>query len=167
VRLMIDLEEGDAIVEVFVHRPGRKLLVASRQGNGFVVAEDEVLASTRKGKQIMIITPPDAAVACVPAEGDSVAVLGENRKLIVFPLAEVNELARGRGVRLQRYREGGLADIQVFDGQKGVTWADSGGKTRVLADLAGFRGARAGAGQSLPKGVIRGGRFGVWPFEER
>ncbi len=167
LRLMIDLEEGDAIIEAFVHRPGRKLLVASRQGNGFIVAEDEVLASTRKGKQVMIVTPPDAAVACVPAEGDSVAVLGENRKLIVFPLAEVNELARGRGVRLQRYREGGLADVQVFDGQKGVIWADNAGKTRVLADLAGFRGARAGAGQSLPKGVIRGGRFGVWPFEER
>ncbi len=167
LRLMIDVEESDTIVEVFVHRPGRKLLVVSRQGNGFVVGEDEVLASTRKGRQVMIVTPPDAAVTCVPAEGDSVAVLGENRKLLVFPLAEVNELARGRGVRLQRYRDGGLADVQVFESGSGVQWVDGAGKARTLTDLSGFRGNRAGAGQSLPKGIISAGKFGLWPFEAR
>jgi topoisomerase-4 subunit A len=114
VRLMVDLEEASDIVELFVHRPGRKLLVASKAGNGFIVAEDEVVAQTRKGKQIMTITAPDKAIACVAAEGDMVATLGANRKMLIFPLKEVNELARGRGVRLQRLRESGLADVTVF-----------------------------------------------------
>jgi topoisomerase IV subunit A len=160
VRLMIDLEESSDIVDLFVHRPGRKLLIASKAGNGFVVAEDEVVAQTRKGKQVMMVTAPDLAVACVAAEGDSVACLAENRKLLIFPLEEVNELARGRGVRLQKLRDGGLADITVFRAAEGLRWQE-GPRVRTMAEFAEWQGRRAQAGASAPKGFPRNSRFGM------
>ena len=160
VRLMIDLEETSDIVDLFVHRPGRKLLIASKAGNGFVVAEDEVVAQTRKGKQIMTVSPPDLAVACVAADGDSVACLGENRKLLIFPLEEVNELSRGRGVRLQKLRDGGLADVTVFRAAEGLRWQE-GPRVRTMAEFAEWQGRRAQAGTSAPKGFPRNSRFGM------
>jgi topoisomerase IV subunit A len=120
VRLMIDLDETGEILEGFVHKPGRKLLVASNIGNGFIVPEEEVVAQTRKGKQILNLAEGERAALCRPAIGDRVAVLGDNRRLLIFPLAELNEMTRGRGVRLQKYREGGLADVQVFDSAGGL-----------------------------------------------
>ena len=150
VRLMIDLDEADDILEGFVHKPGRKLLVASSIGNGFIVAEDEVVAQTRKGKQILNLSEGERAALCRPAGGDSVAVLGENRRLLVFPLSEVNEMTRGRGVRLQKYKDGGLADVQVFDSAAGLRLGDGSGKQshrnrawRIpgLARAGGHRGA--------------------------
>ncbi len=164
VRLMIDLDEADDILEIFTHQPGRKLLIASRQGNGFIVTEDEVVAFTRKGKQVLNVEAPDRAAVCVPAIGDSVAVVGENRKLLIFPLAELNEMTRGRGIRLQKYKQGGLADVQVFTQANGLIWADSAGRTRVFTEFAEYQGARAAAGQSVPKGFPRDGRFGLAPF---
>ncbi|MGB0086335.1 MAG: DNA topoisomerase IV subunit A [Rhodomicrobiaceae bacterium] len=163
VRLMIDLEEASGIVELFVHRPGRKLLVASKAGNGFIIAEDEVVAQTRKGKQIMTVAPPDAAIACIAADGDSVATVGANRKMLVFRLDEVNELSRGRGVRLQKLRDGGLADVTVFRAEEGLRWQD-GPRVRTFAEFAPWQGKRAQAGAVVPKGFPRAGRFGITGF---
>ena len=142
-------------VEAWLHTPGRKLLVASTSGNGFVVPEDEMVAMTRKGKQVMNLTEPDETHACVPAEGDTVAVIGENRKMLVFPLEQVNEMTRGKGVRLQRYSEGGLSDIRVFRKADGLTWLDPAGRTFTLpyAELKEWIGERAQAGSKAPHGL--------------
>jgi topoisomerase-4 subunit A len=165
VRLMIDLEEADEILEGFVHKPGRKLLVASDAGNGFIVPEDEVVAQTRKGKQILNLSEGERAALCRPAEGDTVAVMGENRRLLVFPLAELNEMTRGRGVRLQKYKDGGLADAQVFDCASGLKLSDASGRVRTVTELADYRGARAQAGSTAPKGWPKANRFGWLGFE--
>jgi topoisomerase IV subunit A len=164
VRLMIDMEEDSEIVELFVHKPGRKLLIAAKSGNGFVVAEDEVVAQTRKGRQIMALPAQDKARACIACEGDTVAVVGDNRKLLIFPLAEVNELARGRGVRLQRYTDGGLADVTVFTAAIGLQWQE-GARIRTFTELAEWLGARAQAGRTVPKGFPRNNRFSVTRLE--
>ena len=160
VRLMIDIEEDSEIIELFVHKPGRKLLIAAKSGNGFIIAEDEVVAQTRKGRQIMTVADKDKACVCVACVGDSVAVVGDNRKLLVFPLAEVNELARGRGVRLQRYTDGGLADVTVFTAATGLQWMD-GARVRTFTDLAEWLGVRAQAGRTVPKGFPRSNRFSI------
>ena len=162
VRLMIDLEENHEIVDAFVHQPGRKLLVASTAANGFVVPEEEVVAMTRKGKQVLNITEPEEAVVCVAVEGDHVAVIGENRKLLVFPLADVNEMTRGKGVRLQKYKDGGISDVRVFKKSEGLTWLDGAGRTFTLAwsELKDWVGERAQAGQLAPKGFPRSNKFG-------
>ncbi len=162
LRLMVDLEENHDFVEAFVHQPGRKLLLASTAGYGFIVPEDEVIASTRKGKQVMNISEPDEARLAVPVEGDHVAVIGENRKLLVFPLDEVNEMARGKGVILQRYKDGGLWDARVFYRAQGLTWVDAANRTFTLewSELRDWIGTRAQAGRLAPKGFPRSGRFG-------
>ena len=162
VRLMVDLEENHDIVEFFVHQPERKLLVASTAGYGFVVPEDEVVASTRKGRQVLNVTEPDEARICVPAHGDMVATVGENRKLLVFTLGEVNEMGRGKGVILQRLKGSALADVRVFDGTEGLSWSDAAGRTFTLSleDLEFWYGLRAQAGKMVPKGFPRANRFG-------
>ncbi|MET0687733.1 MAG: DNA topoisomerase IV subunit A, partial [Methyloceanibacter sp.] len=132
-RLMIDIEEVADAVELFVHQPGRKLLVASTSGHGFIVPEDEVLAQTRKGKQVLNVPAGTEAVVCAPAEGDSIAVIGENRKLLLFPLEELPEMPRGKGVRLQRYKDGGLADAKAFDKKEGLTYIDSAKRSFTLS----------------------------------
>jgi topoisomerase IV subunit A len=161
VRLMADMEASDAIVALMVHEAGRKLLVASSDGYGFVVAEDDCIATTRKGKQVLNVKLPAEAQACavVAAEADHVAVVGENRKLLVFPLAELPGMARGRGVRLQKYRDGGLSDIKAFRLAEGLSWRDSSGRTWT-ADATEWVGARAQAGRLPPKGFPRSNRFG-------
>jgi topoisomerase-4 subunit A len=160
VRLMIDLEEDSEIIEVFVHKPGRKLLVASETGNGFVLSENEVVAQTRKGKQIMTVSSPDRAVACVSAEGDHVATVGANRKMLIFPLKDVNELARGRGVRLQMLRNSRLTDVTVFRLADGLRWQE-GPRVRTFTEIDPWVGKRAGAGAGVPKGFPRSTRFGL------
>ena len=139
VRLMVDLEENHAFVEIFVHQPGRKLLIAATSGHGFIVPEDEVVAMTRKGKQMMNVDEPAEACCCVPAEGDTVARIGENRKMLVFPLEEVNEMTRGKGTILQRFKDGGLSDVRVFAKKDGLTWLDSAGRA-LHAALVGAEG---------------------------
>ncbi|MFM1816625.1 MAG: hypothetical protein RLZ98_3320 [Pseudomonadota bacterium] len=165
VRLIVDLEENHAIVELFAHQPGRKLLVASSAGNGFIVPEDDVVASTRKGKQVLNVTEPDEALVCVPVEGDHVATIGENRKMLVFPLAEVNEMTRGKGVILQRFKDGSLSDVRTFAKADGLSWQDAAGRTFTLSwsELAEWRGQRAQAGKMCPKGFPRSNKFGS-PF---
>jgi topoisomerase-4 subunit A len=160
VRLMVDLEENHEIVEMFVHRPGRKLLVASSAGYGFVVAEDDVVAMTRKGKQVLNVSPPDEALVCAPVEGDMVAVIGENRKMLCFELKELNEMSRGRGVRLQRYKDGGMADAKVYTKADGLTWIDSSNRTWTVTELRDWTGTRAQAGRLPPKGFPKANHFG-------
>jgi len=162
IRLFSDLEQEADIVSVFRYQGGRKLIVASRQGRGFVAPEDECLANTRKGKQVLNVKPPDQARAVAPVEGDLVAAIGENRKMLIFPIAQVPEMTRGRGVRLQRYKDGGLSDIKTFEVEKGLNWADSAGRvfTQSLKELANWRGNRADAGRLAPKGFPKSNTFG-------
>lgn len=160
IRLMIDLEDNHEIVQMFVYQSERKLIVASAQGNGFVVSEDDVLATTRKGKQVLNVTEPDEAAVCAVADGDTVAVIGQNRKLLVFDLAEVNEMTRGRGVRLQKYKNTNLADVKVFYARDGLSWVDSAGRTRIVTDFEEWVGARAQAGRLPPKGFPKSNTFG-------
>ena len=161
LRLMVDVEEGQDFVDLFVFRPGEKRLIASNVGNGFVVADDELIANTRKGKQVLNVAGGEEAKLIVPAVGDTVAVIGENRKLLVFPLSQLAEMTRGKGVRLQRYKDGGLSDIKTFTLADGLTWQDSSGRTftRPKEELAEWLGDRAQAGRMAPKGFPRTGRF--------
>ncbi len=129
IRLMADLEEGADIIAVFPYKTGAKLLVAGTDGRGFVVPTDDVTANTRKGKQILNVDAGAKTVICAGAEGDHVAVVGQNRKLIVFPLTQVPEMTRGKGVRLQRYKDGGISDAKVFRLSEGLTWKDTAGRT--------------------------------------
>ncbi|HWA18549.1 MAG TPA: DNA topoisomerase IV subunit A [Devosia sp.] len=162
VRLMIDLEEGTDIVDLFVYRPGMKRLVASSAGNGFVVAEDELIANTRKGKQVLNVSGGEEAKLIVPAEGDTVAVIGENRKMIIFPANELPEMARGKGVRLQKYKDGGISDARLFNKADGLNWSDSSGRTfvKTMAELRDWVGERAQAGRQPPQGFPRNNKFG-------
>jgi topoisomerase-4 subunit A len=159
VRLMIDLPNDAGVAALFKHRPGRKLLVASTDGRGFLVDEDEVVAQTRAGKQVM--TPSDGAKlkACIAAEGDHVAVIGNNRKLLVFPVEQVPTLARGRGVTLQKYQGGSLSDVRVFSWAQGLSWS-LGDRTRTEADMTPWKGDRAQVGRLPPNGFPRENRFG-------
>jgi topoisomerase-4 subunit A len=158
VRLMIDLGNDREIVALFVHQPGRKLVVAARDGRGFVVAEDDVVAQTRTGKQVLNLAEGTAAAACAVVDGDHVAAVGENRKLIIFPLAELPEMARGRGVILQKYKDGGLSDVKTFKLSDGLTWS-IGERTRTETDLRAWRGKRAQAGRLPPTGFPKSNRF--------
>ena len=161
IRLFADLEQDADIVSVFRYQGGRKLMVASKSGRGFVVPEDECLGNTRKGKQVLNVKPPDAARAMTPVEGDLVAAIGENRKMVVFALDQVPEMTRGRGVRLQRHKDGGLSDLKVFEVEKGLSWIDSAGRVFNLSikELADWRGNRADAGRLAPKGFPKNNKF--------
>ncbi len=161
IRLFIELEQDADVVSVFRYQGGRKLIVASRQGRGFVVAEDECLANTRKGKQVLNVKAPDAARAVAPVEGELVAAIGENRKMLIFPIEQVPEMTRGRGVRLQRHKDGGLSDIKTFEVEKGLSWTDSAGRVFNLSlkELADWRGNRADAGRLAPKGFPKTNKF--------
>jgi topoisomerase-4 subunit A len=158
VRLLVELTTEDDIVDCHVHRDGAQFLVAARDGRGFVVKAEDLLAEKRTGKQVLNLEPGGRAALCVPAEGDLVAVIGDNRKLLVFPLEQVPVLARGRGVLLQAYRDGGLADAKVFRGAEGLSWW-LGDRVRVEQDVAPWRGQRAGAGRLPPNGFPRSNRF--------
>ncbi|MEJ6395636.1 DNA topoisomerase IV subunit A [Gymnodinialimonas sp. 2305UL16-5] len=161
LRLMVDLPNEVRIVDLFVHRPGVKRLMASSAGDGFVVAEEEILAQTRSGKQVLNVRGDVIAVACVAVgEGDNhVAVVGENRKLLVFALEELPEMARGKGVRLQRYKDGGLSDVRTFVLADGLSWLDPAGRTRTEMALAEWTAKRASAGRMAPRGFPRDNRF--------
>ncbi len=159
VRLMVDLPNEAEIVELMIYRPGEKLLVASTAGDGFVVPSEEVLAQTRAGKQVLTVRDGVKTALCRRVAGDTVAVVGDNRKLLVFPLAELPEMAKGKGVRLQKYKDGGLSDATTFTLAEGLTWKDPAGRTRTEADLAEWAGPRAGAGKMAPRGFPRDNRF--------
>ncbi|WP_416884416.1 DNA topoisomerase IV subunit A [Marivita sp.] len=159
LRLMVDLPNEAAIVVLFIHNPERKLLVASSAGDGFIVPETEVVAQTRAGKQVLNVNGDVRAKVCKPVNGDSVAVVGENRKVLVFALDELPEMGRGKGVRLQKYKDGGLSDATTFTLGEGLTWRDPAGRTRTETDLAEWAGKRAGSGRMAPRGFPRDNTF--------
>ncbi len=170
VRLMVDLPNESDIVALFVHVPGRRLLVASSAGDGFVVPENEVIAQTRSGKQALNVKADVTATACRPVVGDHVAVVSKNGKLLVFPVADLPEMTRGKGVRIQKYKQarsaqgelqldGGLSDIVTFDWSEGLSWTMGGGKTRTEPDMTEWLGSRAGVGKRPPYGFPRNNRF--------
>jgi len=159
VRLMLDLPNEAEIVALFLHVPGRRLLVASSAGDGFLVNEDEVLAQTRAGKQVLNVKAPTRARLCKPVSGDHVAVVGENRKMLVFPVSDLPAMTRGKGVRLQRYKDGGLSDATGLVLAEGLSWKDPAGRTRTQTDLSEWLGRRAGSGRMAPRGFPRDNRF--------
>ncbi|MBW5439506.1 DNA topoisomerase IV subunit A [Bradyrhizobium canariense] len=162
IRQFIDLEPEAAPVVLFVNKGGRKFLVASHEGQGFVVNEDDCVGTTKKGKQVLNVDMPNEARTVTEVLGDTVAVIGENRKMLVFPLDQVPEMARGRGVRLQKYKDGGLSDVVVFDAKAGLTWKDSAGRefSATMKELAEWQGTRADAGRLPPKGFPKSNKFG-------
>ena len=165
IRLFADMEQEADLIAVFPHQGGRKFLVASAQGRGFVVPEDECLGNTRKGKQVLNVTPPDEAAAIAVVEGELVAAIGENRKMVIFPLDQVPDMTRGRGVRLQRYKDGDLSDVKTFKAADGLTWVDAGGRVFVqsLKELAAWRGNRGDAGRVRPDRFLTNNKFGQVP----
>ena len=154
IRSFIDLPPEADIATMFVHVPGRKLLLAATSGHGFITNEDDAVAMTKNGKRVMNVKPGVEAAVCRPAEGDHVAVVGENRKLLIFPLAEVPEMARGQGVFLQRYKDGGLTDAAAFTWKDGLK--DENGRLFEPSELKDWRGERAQAGRIVPRGWARG-----------
>ena len=130
VRLMVDLGNEDEIIAAFVHKEGLRFLLASKAGRGFIARAEDLLAEKRTGKNVLTVEPPDRLFVVTDVEGDSVAVIGDNRKLLVFPLEQVPEMSRGRGVTLQGYKDGGLSDVKVFRRADGLTW-QLGGRTRT------------------------------------
>ncbi|MFZ0426392.1 MAG: DNA topoisomerase IV subunit A [Xanthobacteraceae bacterium] len=167
IRLFIDIEQEADVVTVFRYQGGRKLIVGSKEGRGFVVPEDECLGNTRKGKQILNVNPPDEARAIAPVDGDLVAAIGDNRKLVIFPLDQTPEMTRGRGVRLQRHKDGGLCDLKTFKGADGLSWTDGAGRVfnLTLKELADWRGNRADAGRLAPKGFPKTNKFDNTPAQ--
>ncbi|MDG3042527.1 DNA topoisomerase IV subunit A [Roseicyclus marinus] len=161
LRLMVDLPNEAEIIDLFVHRPEGKLIVASSAGDGFVVPEAEVVAQTRTGKQVLNLAQGVTARVCraVGPGDDAVAVVGENRKLLIFLLEELPEMGRGKGVRLQKYKDGGLADARSFVLANGLSWLDPAGRTRSETELAEWQAKRASAGRMAPRGFPRDNRF--------
>ncbi|GAA5540500.1 DNA topoisomerase IV subunit A [Brucella sp. NBRC 113783] len=161
IRILVDMENDQDILTAFVHDPSAKLLLVSHEGNGFIVPENEAVANTRKGKQVMNVKAPDEAKICARVSGDHIAVVGENRKMVVFPLTEIPEMTRGKGVRLQKYKDGGVSDIRTFAIAEGLSWQDSAERTftRSKEELIEWIGARASAGRVVPKGFPRSGKF--------
>ncbi len=161
IRLSIDLPQEHDIVSMNVHRPDGKLLVASSAGRGFQVAESDVIAQTKNGKQVLNLGKDETAMIFLSVDKDHVAVLGENRKLLIFPVEEIPEMTRGRGVILQKYRQGGLADLKLFNIADGLSWTMGGseGRTRTVTELTEWIGKRAGSGRLPPNGFPRSNRF--------
>jgi topoisomerase-4 subunit A len=158
LRLMLDLDDKTAIVDIFPFKAGSKRVIASKEGYGFILPEEEALSTRRAGKQVLNAGSKGAAFA-MPATGDHLAVVGDNGKILVFPLDELPEMPRGKGVKLQSYREGGLRDAVVFKAEEGASWIDTAGRTRVWPEWREWLGKRAGAGKLAPKGFPAGKRF--------
>ncbi len=161
IRLSIDLEESADFIAAFPYKAGVSLLFASSDGRGFIAPADDIIANTRKGKQVMNLDDGLKCVFALPVSGDHLAVIGENRKLICFPLSEVPEMGRGKGVRLQKYKDGGIADAKSFTLAEGLTWLSSDGRTYTVAkpELDEWLGSRAEAGRLPPKGFPKNNRF--------
>jgi topoisomerase-4 subunit A len=159
IRLMIELGEDQDLKALFAHTVGAKMFLASTDGYGFVCPEDEMLATKRAGKQVLSVSGTAMAEICTPAVGDRVAVIGENRKLLVFEASDLPEMPRGKGVKLQSYKDGGLLDAVFFSVAAGLTWTDSAGRVRQVPEWREYEGKRAGAGRLAPRGFSRSGRF--------
>lgn len=161
IRLMVDMPNEADMVDLFIHKAGRKLLMASSDGDGFVVAEGDVIAQTRSGRQVLNVKAGVRALICKPIDGDHVACVGLNRKVLIFPLSELPEMGRGKGVRLQKYadKEGELSDAKTFNLADGLSWKDPAGRTRTESDLGDWMGKRAASGRMAPRGFPRDNKF--------
>jgi topoisomerase-4 subunit A len=159
LRLMVDLPNEVAIVTMFTYEAGTKLLVASSAGDGFIVPQDDVIAQTRSGKQVLNVKGDNVASVCHVVKGDHIAVVGENRKVLIFSIEELPEMGRGKGVRLQKYKDGGLSDATTFNVEEGLSWLDPAGRTRTENDLAEWIAKRASAGRMAPRGFPRNNKF--------
>ena len=158
LRLMIELEDRVGILAVFMHKPGRKRLLASKSGYGFVLDEDEAVSFRKAGKQVLNVDGKAAAL-CREVVGDQLALIGDNAKIVIYPVDELPLMARGKGVKLQNYREGGLRDALMFDAETGAAWIDASGRTRVWSEWRDWSGRRGGAGRIAPKGFPANRRF--------
>jgi topoisomerase-4 subunit A len=162
IRLLADIDDGADVASVFVYKPGGKMVIAASDGRGFLTTQDGMIGNTKKGKMLLNVDAPAKARFVAPVEGDHVAAIGENRKLLVFPLEDIPEMTRGKGVRLQRYRDGGLSDLKTFALADGLSWVDPGGRVfNVSGDaLVEWIGKRAEAGRLPPKGFPKSNTFG-------
>ena len=156
--LAIDLDKGVAILELRVYRPDGRLVFATRKGFGFVAEEKEIEAQTRAGRQVVNLSAGDTLLAAVPVEGDHLALAGTNRKLLIFPLAQLPVQARGKGVTLMRLKDAELADLKTLDAAQGLTWIANGKEGRER-DLTAWRGVRAAGGRAAPRGFPKNNRF--------
>lgn len=159
LRLMIDLPNDAEILGLTIYRSGDRFIVASHDGYGFIVAADDVVAQTKAGKQVLNLREGEEAQTIASVEGDHVAVIGDNRKLLLFALDELPQMTRGRGVILQKYKDGGLADLKTFNRNEGLSWSAGAGRTRTESDLKDWYGKRAQAGRLPPSGFPRSNRF--------
>jgi topoisomerase-4 subunit A len=159
IRLLVDLENDHLPVGMFVHDESRELLIASSEGYGFRVAEKDIIASTRGGRKTLNVKGDSEAVRCIAISGEKVAVIGVNRKILIYDVSELPEMARGKGVRLQNYKDGGLADITTFKAEEGLYFLDSAGRRTEVSDWNLLEGKRAQAGRMAPRGFSRKGVF--------
>ena len=159
LRLMVDIPDEAKIVNIMPYIPDQRLLLASSAGDGFIVRHDDVIAQTKNGKQILNVKGDSVAKVCRNINGDHIAVVGENRKVLIFSITELPEMVRGKGVRLQKYKEGGLSDITTFDLSNGLSWLDPAGRTRTETNLEEWTGKRATAGRMAPRGFPRNKKF--------
>ncbi|MDA9088381.1 DNA topoisomerase IV subunit A [Amylibacter sp.] len=159
IRLIVDLPNDANMVDLFIHQPDRKLLLASSAGDGFVVEENDIVAQTRTGKQVLNVKGDITALICKPVVGDFVATVGQNRKVLIFPIDELPIMSRGKGVRMQKYKDGGLNDATTFHFIDGLSWLDPAGRRRIETELADWIGKRAGAGRMAPRGFPRENKF--------
>ncbi len=166
IRLMVDMGNDDAVVAAFIFEGGRKFLLASSSGHGFIASEDDCLSTTRKGKQVLNVPAGAEAAVCrsAPAaigKDDMLASVGDNKKFLVFPAAELPEMSRGKGVVLQKFHDGGLSDAKLFSKREGLTWVDRSGRVQTIDDWKSYVGKRAQAGRIAPKGFPTSRKFGA------
>ena len=163
IRLFLDIDEDARIVQTLLHVSGEELLFIANDGRGFIVTQDDLLSATRKGRAVLSVDAPGRLTVVVAAKGDHIAIVGENRKMLVFPIADAPHMTRGKGVRMQRYKDGGVADAKTFSLKDGLSWVDAAGRVFTLnkTDLKEWIGHRAEAGRLPPRGFPRNNRFGA------
>ena len=161
IRLLLEIEQDQDILTAFPYQAEQKLALVSHQGFGFILNSNELIAATRKGKQIMNAKAPDYLQFCQAVSGDMVAIIGENRKLLIFPAQEIPEISRGKGVRLQKYKDGGVKDITFFCSEQGFSWTDTAQRSfkKMMPELLPWQGHRAMPGRLAPNGFPRSGLF--------
>ena len=158
LNLLVDMEQDSTAINLFIYREGEKYLVASDQGKGFIVESEDLIAQTKNGKQILNLTEGSKAAVCTPVNGEHVAIIGQNRKLLIFKTEEIPVMKRGQGVNLQKYKMGNVSDIKVFKLEEGLSWT-TGSRTRTEMDLTAWIGKRGTAGRLPPVGFPRTNKF--------
>ncbi|MDD9332341.1 MAG: DNA gyrase C-terminal beta-propeller domain-containing protein, partial [Bartonella sp.] len=161
IRILVDMNNEHDILTAFVYNAQGKRLLISSYGNGFIVSETDIIANTRKGKQVMNLKSLDSLKLCIPVKGDYIAIVGENRKMLIFSIEQIPEMSRGKGVRLQRYKGGGIVDAKTFTLSEGLSWQDTAERSfnRQANELVEWMGTRAGTGRLVPKGFPKSGKF--------